>query len=122
MDSTRQQKIARLIQKEMGDIFLEYARRISGTLVSVTAVSVSPDLSIANIRLSIFPQDKVEPIFNQIQEENKTFRYELGRRLRHQLRIIPELHFFIDDSLDYLENIDKLLAKDKEKRAENQED
>ncbi len=115
MESTRQQKIARLIQKEMGDIFLQYARRMQGTLVTVTSVSVSPDLSIARIRLSIFPQDKVEAIEDQVNAEAKTFRYELGKRVRHQLRIIPELYFHIDDSLDYLENIDRLLDSDKNK-------
>lgn len=114
MESTRQQKIARLIQKEMGDIFLQYARQIQGTLITVTSVAVSPDLSIAHVRLSIFPTDKVEPVLKQVTAENKTFRFELGKRVRHQLRIIPDLHFHNDDSLDYLENIDNLLKSDKQ--------
>lgn len=114
METTRQQKIARLLQKELGDIFLQYARNIQGTLVTVTGVTISPDLSIARVRLSVFPADKVEPVLKQVEAETKTFRYELGKRVRHQLRIIPELFFYIDDSLDYLENIDKLLNKDKE--------
>lgn len=111
METTRQQKIARLLQKELGDIFLQYARRIQGTLVTVTSVTVSPDLSIARIRLSIFPADKVVPVMEQVEAETKTFRYELGKRVRHQLRIIPELFFYNDDSLDYLENIDRLLKQ-----------
>ena len=100
METTRQQKIARLLQKELGDIFLQYARNIKGTLITVTGVTISPDLSIARVRLSIFPNDKVEPILKQVDNETKSFRYELGRRVRHQLRIIPELFFNNVDSLD----------------------
>lgn len=92
---------------------------MQGTLVTVTSVSISPDLSIARVRLSIFPQDKVEPVLKQVEAESKTFRYELGKRVRHQLRIIPELHFYIDDSLDYLENIDNLLKSDPIVRPED---
>ncbi|NLO69802.1 MAG: 30S ribosome-binding factor RbfA [Porphyromonadaceae bacterium] len=119
METTRQQKIARLLQKELGDIFLQYARNIKGTLITVTGVTISPDLSIARVRLSIFPNDKVEPILKQVDNETKSFRYELGRRVRHQLRIIPELFFYNDDSLDYLENIDKLLKKSETPEGEN---
>ncbi len=120
METKRQHKISRLLQKEMGDIFLQYARRMPGTLVTVTGVSISPDLSIAHIRLSIFPADKVEPVLEQVKAETKTFRFELGKRVRHQLRIIPELNFHIDDSLDYLDNIDRLLSgiKDEDKQEE----
>lgn len=112
METIRQQKIARLLQKELGEIFLLYAKQMQGTLVSVTSVSISPDLSIAHVRLSIFPADKVEPVLEQVEATTKTFRYELGKRVRHQLRIIPELIFHIDDSLDYLEKIDNLLKSD----------
>lgn len=119
METTRQHKIARLLQKELGDIFLQYARQMSGTLITVTGVTISPDLSIARVRLSIFPNDKVEPVLKQIEVETKSFRYELGKRVRHQLRIIPELFFHIDDSLDYLENIDNLLNQDKNNQADS---
>ena len=118
METKRQQKIGPLIQKEMGDIFLEHARRMPGTLITVTDASVSPDLSIAHVRLSIFPHDKVEPVMEQVKANNKTFRYEMGKRMRHQLRVIPELIFHVDDSLDYLENIDNLLNQDKRKEEE----
>jgi len=111
MDTKRQHKIARLLQKDLGDIFLKYARQTSGVLITVTGTRVSPDLSIVHVYLSIFPADKIQKIFTQIQEEKKEIRYELGNRTRHQLRIIPELIFHIDDSLDYAENIDKLLAQ-----------
>jgi ribosome-binding factor A len=118
MESTRQQKIARLLQKEMGEIFLQYAKQLQGTLITITGVSVSPDLSIARVRFSVFPKEKIESVQKQIEEEKKTFRYELGRRVRHQLRIVPDLYFHFDDSLDYLENIDKLLQQDKEQSQE----
>ena len=111
MENTRQQKIARLLQKELGEIFLLYARGIQGTLISVTNVRVSLDLSVARIYLSIFPSEKSGTLLNNIQESVKSIRFELGNRIKNQLRIIPELSFFIDDTLDYLENIDNLLKK-----------
>jgi len=114
METTRQQKIARMLQKELSDIFLHYAREMQGTIISVTAVTVSPDLSIARARLSIFPGDKATQVLEKINGDSRSIRFELGKRVRFQLRIIPELFFHVDDSLDYLENIDKLLNKDKE--------
>lgn len=119
MDSTRQSKIARLIQRELSEIFQHQTRATHGILVSVSAVRVSPDLSIARGYLSIFPPAKSEEILNNINANVKSIRYDLGTRVRHQLRIIPELKFFIDDSLDYIENIDTLLKKDEEKMREN---
>ena len=107
--ATRLQKIERMLQKEMGEIFLLYARKLSNTLITVTNVRISPDLSIAHSHLSIFPSEKAEEILKKIIDNTKNIRYELGTRVRHQIRIIPELFFHIDDSLDYLENIDKLL-------------
>lgn len=112
MDTTRQQKIARLLQKELGDIFLGYARHIPGTIISVTGVKISPDLSIAHAYLSIFPGEKKGEVLSAVEAETKAFRFELGKRVRNQLRIIPELHFHLDESLDYLENIDNLLKSD----------
>ncbi len=82
-----------------------------GVLVSVTRVRISPDLSVCTAYLSIFPSEKGEEIMANIKANEKTLRYELGRRVHNQLRIIPELRFFIDDSLDYLEHIDELLKK-----------
>ncbi|MBO7255510.1 MAG: 30S ribosome-binding factor RbfA [Paludibacteraceae bacterium] len=111
MENTRQQKIARLLQKELGEIFLLYAKGIQGTLISVTNIRISPDLSIAKVYLSIFPSEKSEAILQNIQDSVKSIRFELGNRVRNQLRVIPELSFFIDDTLDYLENIDNLLKK-----------
>lgn len=111
MESTRQQKIERLIQKDLSDIFLKYARAMRGTLISVSEVRISPDLSIAHIYLSVFPQDKVASTIHQVQEDTGKIRGELGRLERHQLRVIPELHFHLDETIDRMERIDELLKQ-----------
>lgn len=111
MDSTRQNKIARLIQKELSDILLRLAKETRGIMVSVSVVRVSPDLGIAKAYLSVFPSEKANEVVNHLNENIKAIRFELGNRVRHQLRIIPEIRFYIDDSLDYIENIDKLLRE-----------
>jgi len=82
-----------------------------GIMVSVTKVKISPDLSICTAYLSVFPSEKGEEILKNITANEKTIRYDLGKKVRNQLRIIPELRFFLDDSLDYLERIDELLKK-----------
>ena len=109
MESTRQHKIARLIQKDMSDILLRYARTLQGTLISVSEVRVTPDLSLAHIYLSIFPQDKVAATMKEITENTHRFRGELGSLERHQLRIIPEIVFHLDETIDRMERIDELL-------------
>lgn len=111
MDTTRQQKISRLIQKELSDIFQKQTACLHGVLVSVSAVRISPDLSVCRGYLSIFPSERSAEILENINGNVRELRYELGRRLRYQLRIIPELKFFIDDSLDYIDHIDELLKK-----------
>ncbi len=111
MQETRQNKIARLLQKELSLIFQSQTRMMRGVMVSVTRTKISPDLSICTAYLSIFPSERGEEIINNIKTNEKTIRYELGTRVRNQLRIIPELRFFIDDSLDYIEHIDELLKK-----------
>ncbi len=111
MQETRQNRISRLLQKELASIFQSQTRLLHGVLVSVTRVKVSPDLSICTAYLSIFPSDKSEELLKNINANDKTIRYELGRRTHNQLRIIPELRFFIDDSLDYLDRIDHLLKQ-----------
>lgn len=113
MESTRQAKIARLIQKELSEILRQQTAKTNGILVSVSAVRVSPDLSIARAYLSIFPSDKAKEILENINRSARTIRYELGQKVRFQLRKIPELAFHLDDSLDYIENIDHLLNEDK---------
>lgn len=111
MESTRQQKIERLIQKDLSDILLKYARTMRGTLISVSEVRISSDLSIAHVYLSIFPQDKVANTITQIQEDTANIRGEMGHMQRHQLRIIPELHFHLDETIDKMARIDELLKQ-----------
>ncbi len=111
METTRQSKIARLIQKDLSNIFQAQTRQMRGVLVSVSVVRVSPDLSVAKVYLSIFPSARAEELINNINNNAAQIRFELGNLERHQLRIIPELKFFVDDSLDYIENIDNLLKK-----------
>ncbi len=109
METTRQNKISRLIQKELGEMFRLQTQRMRSVLVSVSACRISPDLSVCRVYLSVFPSAKAEEIVNNVNKNQKQVRYELGTRMRFQLRIIPELKFFIDDSLDYAEHIDELL-------------
>ena len=111
MQETRQNKIARLLQKELSMIFQEQTRAMHRTMVSVTRVRISPDLSICTAYLSVFPSERGEEILENINRTNQQIRYALGQRVRYQLRIVPELRFFIDDSLDYIEHIDELLKK-----------
>ena len=111
METTRQNKIARLIQKELSEIFRLQTQAMKGVLVSVSACRISPDLSVCRVYLSIFPSNRSEEIVKNINENMKSVRYELGTRVRYQLRIIPELKFFVDDSLDYIEHIDEPLKK-----------
>lgn len=109
MQETRQNRIARLLQKELSLIFQSQTRQMRGMMVSVTRAKVSPDLSVCTAYLSVFPSEKDAETLKNITANEKSVRFELGRRVGKQLRIIPELRFFLDDSLDYLEHIDELL-------------
>lgn len=110
MESTRQQKISRLLQRDIGIIFQQEGRTIfRGAMITVTKVNVSTDLSIAKVYLSLFAlKDKGEMI-DLIMKHRKDLRYKLGLKIGKQVRAIPELQFYLDDSLDYIENIEKLL-------------
>ena len=112
MESTRQAKIARLIQKELSEIFRAQTAKTHGTLVSVSSVRVTPDLSMARAYLSVFPSAKAQEMIDSINKNVRTIRYDLAQRVRYQLRKTPELSFYLDDSLDYIEKIDNLLAAD----------
>lgn len=112
METTRQQKIARLIQKELSEIFRLETAKIGNVIVSVSTVRVSPDLSIAKAYLSVFPSNKGEEIVANINKNSKSIRYDLAQKVRYQLRKTPELAFYLDDSLDYIEHIDNLLKSD----------
>ena len=108
MESTRLQKISRLVQKELSEIFRRETAKTRGTLVSVSSVRVSPDLSVANVRLSIFPSENAQTIMDNINENERSIRYQLAQQVRYQLRRCPELKFHIDE----------LLSKDKPKESE----
>lgn len=110
METTRQNKIARLIHKDMGMIFQQQSRNLfGGAMITVTKVNVAKDLSVAKVYLSLFGVKDKESLLDEIRMHTKTIRRELGNREHNQLRIIPELHFFLDDSLDYIDKIDHLL-------------
>ncbi len=111
METTRQAKIARLLQKELSEIFRQQTAKTHGVIISVSAVRVTPDLSIARAYLSVFPSTNAQEIMNNINLSAKTIRYELAQKVRFQLRKTPELQFYLDESLDYIENIDHLLEK-----------
>lgn len=111
MEITRQNKINRLLQKELSEVFLLQTKALHGVLISVSQVRVSPDLSVARVYLSIFPSEKGEELVKNINENVKAIRYDVAARVRFQLRKMPELNFFLDDSIDYAENIDALLKK-----------
>ena len=110
MTSSRQDKVSRLIQKDLSDIFQKESLTLfKGALVSVTTVRISSDLSVAKVYLSIFSTNKDVDTFALINKNKKSIRYKLGQRVKNQLRIVPELSFYLDDSLDYIENIEGLL-------------
>ena len=112
MENTRQQKIAKQIQRDIAEILQrDLAATLRGTLVTVTTVRVSVDLSYAKIYISVFPFDKAQATLQLIEQNAKLIRGALGNRMRNQVKSIPELQFFIDDSLEYIENIDTLLKK-----------
>ncbi len=110
--STRQLKVAREIQKDMAEILRSKGMAVfDGAMVTVSEVRVSPDLSIAKIYVSIFPSDKAEKVMGILNENMKTYRGELGHKVGKQLRIVPEIVFFLDSTLDYAEHIEELLKK-----------
>ncbi len=111
-ESTRQQKIGRQILRDMSDILSKEAAPLTkGTMVSVTHVRMSPDFSLAKIYLSIFPFERHSEVMKVLEENKWMVRKALGVRVRSQLRIVPELAFFLDDSLEYISEIEKLLKQ-----------
>lgn len=110
--STRQLKVAREIQKDLAEIIRSRGMAtFGGAMVTVSEVRVSPDFSIAKTFVSIFPSSKAENVMNLLNENIREYRGELGRKIGKQLRIVPEIVFFLDTSLDYAEHIDELLKK-----------
>ena len=112
MENTRQQKVAKQIQKDIAEIFQkEGAHLVRGLLVTVTTVRVSPDFGYAKIYVSVFPFEQHEALLHTLEENTWLIRRELGRRIRNQLKNIPELQFFLDDSLEYIDQIDEALKR-----------
>jgi ribosome-binding factor A len=111
-ESTRQQKVGRQLQKDLAEIIQQQGMgAYGGAMVSVTSVRMSPDLALARVRLSIFPSTRAAEVMTLIDRQNRSIRGELGKRIAKQMRIVPELIFAVDDSLDYVEKIDQLLAR-----------
>ena len=112
MDSTRQLKVSRLVQKELGETFQREPKLLFGSaLITVTQVRVSPDLGIAKVYVSLFNVPDTKILLKSIQVHTKEIRTKLSDRIKKQVRIIPNLVFFLDDSLDYAMRIDELLKK-----------
>ncbi len=111
MESNRQKRISRLLQKDLGEIFqIEAKSWFQSAMITVTKVNVTADMSLARVYISIFGKD-ANAVLGIIEINNKQIRKKLGDRVKNQIRKVPELRFSIDDSLDYLENIEKLLKE-----------
>ena len=110
MESKRQQRISRLLQKDLGEIFQRETKSLAGgAMITVTKVNVTSDLAITRVYLSLFGTEDKEALLNKIRDHKNEIKYKLGNRIRNQLRVVPDLEFYEDDSLDYIENIDRLL-------------
>jgi len=122
METHRQKKIAGVLQKDLVDVLQHAAQEgMKGVIISVTKVRVTTDLSVAKVFLSIFPATKKNELIEGIQSNTSVIRYELARRTRNQLRRMPALTFYLDDSLDYIEEIDASLRGDIENPIKNPE-
>jgi ribosome-binding factor A len=110
METIRQQKVARLLQKELGEMFTKNEISIqAGIMISITQVRMSPDLGIAKVYVSLFPADDKSEAIENLRKQASEVRFILGKKVRKQLRHIPTLNFYLDDSFDYAEQIDELL-------------
>ena len=120
METNRQKKIGQLLQNDLVDILQGEIRKngISNLIISVSKVNVTSDLSIAKVYLSVFPSDKGGEILNAVKTNNSLIKHDLAQRVKNQLRKVPDLIFYIDDSLDYIEKIDNALSG-KENPVEN---
>ena len=122
METNRQKKIGGVIQKDLVDILQGEVRKngLANLIISVSKVTVTTDLSVATVHLSVFPQDKAKEILEAVKSNAKNIKHDLSQRVRLQLRKVPNLVFFIDDSLDYIEKIDNALSA-KENPIENRD-
>ena len=110
METTRQSKVSKLLQRDLGEIFQRESNRLfGGAMITVTKVHITRDLAIAKVYLSLFSTENKDSLIENVRMHSKEIRFKLGQRIGKQVRAIPELKFFLDDSLDYIENIEKLL-------------
>ena len=122
METNRQKKIAGVLQKDLAEVLQHAARDgMKGVIISVTRVHVTTDLSLAKVYISVFPQLKREILIDGIRANTRTIKHEMARRIRNQLRRMPDLMFYVDDSLDYIEDIDSALQGKKENPIKNPE-
>jgi ribosome-binding factor A len=120
METKRQKRIAKLLQQDLAEILQGEIRRagVKNFLVSVTKTYVTPDLSLARVYVSIFPPEKAKESLEALRQNAKLVKHAVAQRVRHQLRKMPDLEFYLDDTLDYIEEIDKALARDKKKNRD----
>lgn len=115
MESRRQEKFAKLMQKDLGDIFLQKTNTLfNGNFITISSVSVSPDLGYVKVYLSFFKSENKEELLNIVQVHKKEIRHELAKKVKNQMRKVPELEFYIDDSLDYVEKMENIFNKIKQ--------
>lgn len=113
IESTRQQKVSKQIQRDIAEIFQrEAAPIVKGILITVTAVRISPDLSYSKIYVSIFPFNRHEEVMKSLKDNIWMIRKALGTRIKSQLKVVPEIDFFLDDSLEYIEGIDRAISQE----------
>lgn len=112
MESKRQQKFSKIIQKELSDLFQKEGLSFHGsTIITITMVRVSPDLSMARVYLSVYNSGNNELVINEIRAQTREIRYKLGTRIKNQVRIIPNLEFFLDDTMEYVSHMDQIFNK-----------
>lgn len=110
MENTRLDRVSKLLQKDLGEILQYDMKHVTkNSMVTVTKVNVSPDLSIAKVYLSLFATSDKKGLLTDIKRHSKEIRGKLGFRIKNQMRVVPDLQFYEDDSLDYIENLDQLL-------------
>lgn len=123
MESKRQQKFAGVLQEELAQVFQrEGASFLPNTLVTITRVRVSPDLAVAKVYLSFFNTNNTTLSINTVNAHAGEIRYKLGSRIRHQVRVVPELTFFVDDTNEYVERMDHLFDKIAKEPRQKDED
>jgi ribosome-binding factor A len=110
MESTRQTRVSKQIHKDLSEIINSMNNTLApGKMLTVTKAKITPDLGLVKVNISVFPSTGSEAIVENLNEKKSSVRYELGKKLRHQLKKIPALKFYLDDSLDYIDNIDNIL-------------